>query len=142
MGFVKRTARLVGWAGLTSVGVLHAMWGAGSSWPAKNRKQLGKAVVGSAKAMPSAEAAWVVSGAAFSGAAVVAGGLGEGRVAVGLRRVIGLLLLVRGAAGGEAALRTLGLPEGGKRFNELDRRFYRPFCSTLGIAVLIGARRS
>ncbi|QBE49551.1 DUF3995 domain-containing protein [Leucobacter triazinivorans] len=136
-----RIARLIGWAGFTAAGALHAVWASGSTWPAKNAKRLRAAVAGSAKAAPSPEATWAVSGAAFTAGAVVAGGLGEGRAAVGLRRLIGLGLLARAAAGGEAALALLGLPAAGKRFRELDRRFYRPLFGVLGLAVLIGAKK-
>lgn len=133
--------RLVAWAGLTAAGVLHAIWASGSPWPAKNRRRLGEAVVGNAKAMPEAEATWAVAGAAFTGAALVAGGFGEGRVAVGLRRLMGAGLVARAALGGDAALAALGLPPAGKRFRELDRRYYRPLFAVLGLAVLAGARR-
>lgn len=136
-----RITRFVGWAGLTGAGVLHAIWASGSPWPAKNRKQLGEAVVGSSKALPSDTATWAVAGAAFAGGAVAAGGLGEGRAAVGLRRLMGLGLLARAAAGGDAALAVLGLPPAGKRFRELDRRYYRPLFGVLGLAVLLGARK-
>lgn len=134
-------ARLVAWAGLTAAGALHAVWASGSTWPAKNRKQLGEAVVGNAKAMPEAAPTWTVAGSAFAGAAIAAGGLGEGRAVVGLRRLIGVGLLVRAAFGGAAALAALGLPPPGKGFRELDRRYYRPLFALLGIATLAGARR-
>ncbi|WP_449283198.1 DUF3995 domain-containing protein [Leucobacter sp.] len=136
-----RIARLIGWAGLTAAGALHAIWASGSPWPEKNARRLSEAVAGSAKAAPSPAATWVVAGAALTGGAVVAGGLGEGRAAVGLRRLIGLGLLARAAAGGDAALAVLGLPPAGKRFRELDRTCYRPLFGVLGLAVLLGARK-
>ncbi|PRI11642.1 DUF3995 domain-containing protein [Leucobacter massiliensis] len=141
MARVTGIARLVGWAGLTGAGVLHAIWASGSSWPEKNSKRLSKAVVGSAKGLPDADATWGVAAAAVAGGAIAAGGLGEGRAVVGLRRLMGLGLLTRAAVGGDAALAALGLPEPGKRFRELDRRWYRPLFGVLGIALLIGAKK-
>lgn len=133
--------RFVGWAGLTGAGALHAIWATGSSWPAKNSKRLSEAVVGSSKALPSPTASSAVAGAAFAGGAIAAGGLGEGPAAVGLRRLIGIGLLARAAAGGDAALAVLGLPPAGKRFRELDRRYYRPLFGVLGLAILLGAKK-
>ncbi len=137
----KRITRFVGWAGLTGAGALHAIWASGSPWPAKNSKRLGEAVVGSSKALPSPTATWVVAGAAFTGGAIAAGGLGEGRAVVGFRRLMGLGLLTRAAAGGDAALSVLGLPAPGKRFRELDQRYYRPLFGVLGLAILLGAKK-
>lgn len=136
----RRVARFTAWAGLTAAGVLHAVWATGSPWPAKNSKRLGEAVVGNAKALPGAGETWAVSGAAFVGGAIAAGGLGEGRVAVGLRRLMGVGLLARGILGGDVALAVLGLPQAGKRFAELDRRYYRPLFGVIGAALLFGAK--
>ncbi|GAA1323906.1 DUF3995 domain-containing protein [Leucobacter albus] len=140
MGFVTRTARLVAWTGLTAAGAVHAVWAAGSSWPEKNHKRLGEAVVGNAKQQPSAQATAVVSGLAFAGGAVAAGGLGEGKFVVGVRRVAGVALIARAAFGGAAALRALGLAEPNKRFEELDQKYYRPAFAVLGTALLLGAK--
>ena len=141
MAGVKRLARLTGWAGLTAAGALHAIWATGSSWPAKSSKRLGEAVVGNAHAMPDARATWSVAGAALFGAAVAAGGLGEGRAAVGLRRLMGAGLLARAIVGGDVALSTLRLPAPGERFRELDRRCYRPLFGVLGASLILGARK-
>lgn len=140
MGFLTRTARLTSWAGLTAAGAVHAAWAAGSSWPAKNTKQLAASAVGSSKEMPSTGATAAVAGLAFTGAAVSAGALGEGKAIVGVRRAAGLALIARAAFGGAAALKLLGLPAPGKRFEELDRRFYRPAFAVLGSALIIGAK--
>lgn len=107
----------------------------------KSSKRLGEAVVGNSNAMPEATACWVVSGAAFFGGAVAAGGLGEGRFAVGLRRVMGAGMLARAVVGGNAALNALGLPPAGKKFQELDRRYYRPLFGVLGLALIVGAKK-
>jgi len=133
-------ARFVAWLGLTAVGVVHAVWAAGSSWPAKNHKELSQLTVGS-QAQPTAAATAVVAATAITGGAVAAGALGEGRPVVTARRLAGGLLIARAALGGDAALSVLGLPKAGKRFIELDNRYYRPLCAVLGFAVLVGARR-
>lgn len=141
MSSTRSLARLVAWSGLTAAGALHLIWASGSSWPAKNRKQLGEAVVGSAKAMPAALPTGIVGAAALAGGAIAAGALGEGARATGFRRLMGIGLIARAALGGEAALTALGLPPAGERFRELDSRYYRPLFGAIGAAVLIGARR-
>lgn len=139
MSFIICAARLVSWIGLTSVGVVHAVWAAGSPWPMKNRQELAEAVVGS-RDFPDAKATAAVAATALAGGVVASGGLGEGPLPVALRRGAGLLLLARAIFGGEAALGLLGLPKAAKRFSELDNRWYRPFCAVLGFALLVGAR--
>lgn len=141
MGKTKSIARIVGWAGLTAAGALHAVWASGSPWPAKDSKQLGEAVVGSSKARPDTRATWVVAGTAFCGAGVAAGGLGEGRVAVGLRRLMGLGLCARAIAGGDVAVKALRLPPAGKRFRKFDWRYYRPLFGLIGVAIFSSAKK-
>lgn len=138
---MTRGARLVGWAGLSAAGVLHAIWASGSAWPATNSKQLAEAVVGNSGTMPDKRATSAVAGAALFGGAVAAGVLGEGRVATGLRRLMGGALLARAVLGGSAALAVLGLPPAGERFRTLDRRYYRPLFCVLGTALVVGAKK-
>jgi len=71
---------------------------------------------------------------------VAVGAFGEGPLPVALRRGAGLLLVARAVFGGETALALLGLPKSGKRFVELDNRWYRPFCAVLGVALLVASR--
>ena len=139
MSAIVRVSRFIAWAGLTGVGALHAAWAAGSSWPAKSDKELARAVAGD-KRMPDPEPTAGVAAAALVGGAIAGGAMGEGALPVALRRGAGLVLLARGALGGNAALALLGRPEGGKRFVELDNRYYRPLCAVLGFALLVGAR--
>ncbi|MGO2811553.1 MAG: DUF3995 domain-containing protein [Brevibacterium aurantiacum] len=141
MGKTKSIARIVGWAGLTAAGALHAIWASGSPWPARSSKQLSEAVVGSSTARPNAQATWVVAGTAFCGAAVAAGGLGEGRVAVRLRRLMGFGLCARAIAGGDVAVKALQLPPAGKRFRKLDWRYYRPLFGLIGLAIFSSAKK-
>lgn len=142
MSVIRGAARLVSWTGLTAVGGLHLIWASGSSWPAKNRRRLASATVGNSAAMPDAAATAVVAGAALVGGAITAGALGEGRLAIVARRLIATALLARAVVGGDTALKALGLRPADKRFRELDARYYRPLCVVLGIAALIGSRRT
>lgn len=140
MRAIVALARFVAWLGLTAVGVLHAVWASGSAWPAKNRKQLAQATVGSNQ-HPEAQATAVVAATALVGGAVAAGALGEGALPVAGRRIAGVVLIARSALGGDAALKVLGLPKANKHFIELDNQYYRPLCAVLGVALLIGARK-
>lgn len=133
-------ARTIGTLGLAAIGGVHAAWAKGSSWPAKNHKRLAKAAVGSSKGLPDEQAVAGVAVGSFVGSALAAGAFGEGRLVVGVRRLLGLCLLARGMLGGDAVLGAMGLPPGGKRFQALDERYYRPAATILGIALLIGAR--
>jgi len=142
MGFIRGAARVISWIGLTAVGGLHLCWSAGSSWPAKNRARLASATVGNARAMPAPGPTAVVGAAALVGGAVTAGALGESRLIVCGRRLIGLALLARAMLGGEVALRALGMGAPDPRFRRLDARAYRPLCAVLGAAVLLGSRRT
>lgn len=139
MNFFICVARLVSWIGLTAVGVVHAVWAAGSPWPLKDRRELAEAVVGSNE-LPDSKATAVVAATALVGGVVAGGAFGEGALPVALRRGAGVALLTRAAIGGETALALLGLPKAGKRFVELDNRLYRPFCAMLGVALLVAAR--
>lgn len=141
MSALKGFARLISWTGLTAVGALHLAWASGSPWPAKNRKRLAESVVGNAAALPDPTATAVVGATAIVGGAIAGGALGENGAAVAIRRAGGAVLLARAAFGGDAALSVLGLPPAGKRFLDLDRRFYRPLCGVLGLAMIIGARK-
>lgn len=142
MSFLTPLARLVASSGLLAVAGVHALWATGNPWPEKSQRRLSEAVIGSADVVPSTGATVSVAASAAAGGVLVGGAFGNGTAVVATRRMIGLALLARGVLGGNSALIALGLPEGGKRFQELDERLYRPLCITLGIATLIGARRS
>lgn len=126
---------------MSAAGALHAIWASGSPWPASSAEHLADAVVGNSTRMPDGRATWVVAGGAFCAGAVVAGGFGEGRAVVACRRLMGLGLLARAIAGGEAALRVVRLPPPGERFRELDQRYCRPLSALLGLAILMSAKK-
>ncbi|UOQ61351.1 DUF3995 domain-containing protein [Leucobacter rhizosphaerae] len=133
-------ARTVAATGLLAVAGVHAVWASGSTWPERNRRRLSEAVIGHASVEPGRGATAAVAAGAAAGGIIAGGALGDGRGIVATRRAIGLALLARGILGGNTALISMGLPEGGKRFQELDERLYRPLCLVLGVATLIGAR--
>lgn len=133
-------SRVIAACGLVGVGLLHAMWASGSSWPARSRRELADAVVGS-EAAPAPVPTAAVAVAATAGGIVAAGALGDRPIAVAGRRAAGTALIARAVLGGPFACRVLGLPEPSDRFRELDARVYRPLCAVLGVAVLLGARR-
>lgn len=126
--------------GLLGVGALHAAWAAGSSWPARDRRTLAEAVVGS-PAMPPAAACAVVAIGTGAAGALVAGVGAQRRLAIAARRAAGLALIGRGLAGGIAAGRMLRLPSPNARFRHLDARYYRPLCCALGLATLLSSRQ-
>lgn len=134
-------SRAVAAVGLVSVGVLHAIWASGASWPAKSRAELADATVGSTSAQPAPVATAAVAATATVAGIVAGGALGDRPIAVLARRVAGVALLSRAAAGGVLAGKALGLPDPSERFRTLDARFYRPLCLVLGAAALVGARR-
>lgn len=141
MRFIRGVARVIGWIGLTGVGVVHLAWSMGSTWPVNNRKLLASATVGNARAMPAPGPTAMVGTVAVVGGAVAAGALGESRLIVFGRRLGGLALIARAVVGGEFALQVLGMGPADARFRRLDARYYRPLCAVLGIAVLVGSRR-
>ncbi|MGH3703532.1 MAG: DUF3995 domain-containing protein [Agromyces sp.] len=138
---VRLASRAVAAVGLVGVGVLHAAWASGSSWPAKSRAELADATVGSTTAAPAPVATATVAAMATAAGIIVGGALGDRPIAVLARRAAGLALLTRAAVGGVVAGRVLGLPDPSDRFRTLDARFYRPLCLVLGAAALVGARR-
>ncbi|GAA1780980.1 DUF3995 domain-containing protein [Agromyces lapidis] len=139
-GAVVGTSRVIAALGLVGVGALHAAWASGSSWPARSRRELAEAVVGS-DAAPAPLPTAVVAVAATAAGIVAGGALGDRSIAVAGRRAAGAALLARAVVGGPAACRVLGLPEPSDRFRDLDARVYRPLCVVLGVAAILGARR-
>ncbi|MFJ4165466.1 DUF3995 domain-containing protein [Microbacterium sp. NPDC089698] len=130
--------RVVGAAGLAAVGLLHVLWAAGSSWPARDADALADAVVGSAH-VPAAGPTAGVAALALGGAAIVSGAGGDRPVARLIRAGAAAALLARGLAGGVVATRVLRLPDPSARFRDLDRLVYRPLCLVLGAAVAWGS---
>lgn len=136
---VRPVARAFGVTGLGSLAALHAVWAAGSPWPAQSVEQLGEAVVGQSVRMPSAAPTLSVAVAAAAAGALAAGLLGDGPLQRRGMRAIGSGLLLRAALGGDAALAALKLPPDAETFRRLDRRYYRPFAAALGLSLWLAA---
>ena len=67
---------------------MHVVWATGSPWPAKSRRRLAEATVGTATEMPATVPTAVVAAAALAAGAVSAGVLGDGPFANGIRRLV------------------------------------------------------
>ncbi|MFF7294162.1 DUF3995 domain-containing protein [Microbacterium sp. NPDC008134] len=138
---IRVIARTTSVIGLSSLAALHAIWASGSPWPAQSPKRLAEAVVGQKVTMPSAAPTAVVAAGTAGAALAASGALGNGRlIRIGLRS-LSMVMLLRAALGGDAALAALGMPPAGKRFQRLDRRWYRPFAAILGAALWLSSRR-
>ena len=125
-------------AALVGIGVLHAMWGRGSTFPFSDREQLNDTVVGR-DATPSPAACYAVAGLLLTAGALVAGlpsrtsrlrRVGVGTVAgvLGLRAVLGFA--------GRTDLVSPGSVS--ENFRDTDRRYLSPLCLVLAL----GAARS
>lgn len=131
-----RIGQVVGTTALGAIGALHLLWAFGASWPASNREELAKHVIGGDD-MPSAAPCLVVGGGMLTAAVIVAGAGGTRRLATTARAAISLAFLLRGAINGAAVTEMLGRPGADRAFVLLDRRVYRPLCLVIGGAVAI-----
>lgn len=150
------TALGLGGFGVIAIGALHAAWGAGISWPARNREQLARNVVGSAR-MPNALACASVAAPLVGAGAYALAEAGEhnpqqqeptqneesftpalNKVGFLLPLGVGAALLARGLTGGKLACKALRLPAPSAEFVDLDRRIYRPVSLVLGGSLLLG----
>ena len=112
---------------------VHVLWGTGSAWPARDRRELAEVVVGTEE-FPGSAACFAVATLLVGAAGVVAAGPG-GAVRRTARRGITTAFALRGVTGvtGLTSVMTPWTPS--ERFVEADRRFYGPLC--LVIAALI-----
>jgi hypothetical protein len=129
-------------AQLLAIAALHAYWGLGGVWPARDERSLARMVVGSKgiERMPSRFACLAVA-ALLAGAAfwpfVLTQRLAEfwpRWVTLGGGVALAAVFLGRGAISFIPALRRLG-PE--EPFASLDRRFYGPLCMILGLLFVL-----
>jgi hypothetical protein len=125
--------------GLLAAAALHAAWGAGRSWPFRDRAALADAVVGTAE-VPSPAACFAVSGALTAAGALVAGWPaghpGLRRAGVG---AVATVLAGRGALGLAGQTRLVSPGSVSDRFESLDRRVYSPICLTLAALTALSA---
>jgi hypothetical protein len=123
---------------LVGIGVLHVMWGRGSTFPFADREQLNDTVVGR-EVTPSPAACYAVAGLLVSAGALVAGVPSKSSR---LRRLgVGTVAAVLGtrAALGFAGRTDLVSPGSvSETFRETDKRYLAPLC----LALALGAARS
>jgi hypothetical protein len=123
---------------LVGIGVLHAMWGRGSTFPFADREQLNDTVIGR-DATPSPAACYAVAGLLATAGALVAGvpsrtsrlrrvGVGTVAAVLGARAVLGFA--------GRTDLVSPGSVS--EKFRETDKRYLSPLC----LALALGAARS
>ena len=135
---MRTTTRLLS-SVLATLAVLHALWGLGSAFPFRTRRDLADVVIGSSTVPPSL-ACFAVAGALATGAVVVRNVI---PVPPRERRLflcgMGALFGIRSALGflGKTALVSPGSDS--ERFVRLDRRIYAPTCRGLAIASLVSA---
>lgn len=123
---------------LAGVAGLHAMWGAGAVWPARDRRQLADAVAGTEQ-MPPPGACFAVAGVLLAAAALVAGAGGQRRFVRLARAGVAAGLLVRGVTGVTGATGLLVPWAPSTSFRARDRRWYGPLCLALGSAAALSA---
>jgi hypothetical protein len=121
-------------AALACASALHLSWGAGSSWPARDRRALADAAAGREE-VPSALACFVVGGALAGAAAVVAGAGGRSTPARLARTAVATALIARGVTGVTGTTGRLAPWTPSARFVRLDRRRFGPLCLGIGAAV-------
>lgn len=130
--------------GLTAAAVVHAMWAAGSTWPAKDSDHLADLVVG-ARPFPSSPLTWLVTGLIGSAAAVTAmattgSGNQRGRWARRGTRLVAGGLLLRGVAGFTTS--ALETTDATPLYRRWDLRLYSPLCVVLGTTAAVAAGRA
>jgi Protein of unknown function (DUF3995) len=125
-------------ATLVGIGVLHAMWGTGSTFPFADREQLNDTVIGS-DATPSPAACYAVAGLLFTAGALVAGLPSPNnrlrRVGVG---AVAATLGARAALGFAGRTDLVSPGSVSEKFRETDKRYLSPLC----LALSLGAVRS
>ena len=123
---------------LAVLSAMHGAWAAGSSFPAKDRRQLAQMVAGTDGA-PSAAACLGVSGALGLAAALVADVAGLPRCfRISGVTVVAATMALRGITGISGQTHRLVPWTPGERFVELDRKYYGPLC----LALAAGSLRS
>ena len=133
---------VVTWTSATALAALaglHAAWGAGSSWPLRDRAALAEAVAGR-KSMPGPVACFGVA-TALGAAAVLVSGRPRRRptlVRIGAVGVAGVLG-TRGAVGLAGRTEMLSPGSNAATFQRLDRWVYSPLCLALAAGSAVSA---
>jgi Protein of unknown function (DUF3995) len=132
---------------LTGIAALHAWWGFGGRWPARDEASLADLVIGSPSGrMPPPAACFAVAAAILVGVALVVTIVflrlppqldGVARLAYG---AFAAVFLLRGLAG---FFPTIWRYSDGTRFQKLNTRYYSPLCLliALGLGLSLGTSR-
>jgi hypothetical protein len=138
-GLVRGAQRHLTGGTLLALGVLHLLWGRGSSFPFACRSELADAVIGR-RTVPSSSACYGVAAALAVAAMLVedAPPMPLRVRRVGLDGVAGVLAL-RGIVGLAGATALLSPGSVSPRFRRLDRRVYSPLCLALAAGALHSA---
>jgi hypothetical protein len=127
---------------LTAIAVLHAAWGGGMLWPARDERGLVALVIGATgRTRMPALAQCLIAAAAIFGAGVVAlllAGLARAPVPAGLVTLAGVAVTMVFAGRGIAAY----VPAWRQRFAQepfatMDRTWYGPLCLLLAIGFFV-----
>lgn len=124
---------LTGAALIAGGSALHLAWGIGSSWPARDRRELAGLVVGTDE-MPDRGPCFAVA-VLLAGAAATVAADSHRPLARAARACIAGGFAVRGLAGLTGRTRVLVPWTPSARFVELDRRIYGPLCFTISMLV-------
>ena len=124
---------------LAGLGALHAVWAAGSPWPAASRDALAEAVLSTGERMPPDSATWAVAGLLVAGAAVVRGAARSSAPP----RLRALTLAVGGLFAARAVVYLPADLAGGfaTTYQRMDAAVYAPLCLGVAAGALAVARR-
>lgn len=130
---MRRTARTATATTLLGVGVLHAAWGRGSTFPFSDRDRLNDTVIGRA-ATPSPAACYSVAGLLAAASALVAG-LPTPRSRI--RRLgvctVAIALGSRAALGFSGKTDVVSPGSISAKFKRMDKRVFSPLCLALAV---------
>lgn len=132
---LKRVPSVTAAALLAAAPGMHALWGTGSPWPARDRRELADLVVGT-EDFPDSGACFAVA-AGLAGAAMVAAVAPDGAGGRAARAGIAGVFAVRGVAGLTESTGRLLPWTPSKRFVYRDRRGYGPLCVLIAALVSV-----
>lgn len=114
---------------------MHALWGTGSAWPARDRTELAELVVGT-EDFPGSGACFAVA-AVLAGSATVAAVAPRGAGGRAARAGVAGVFAIRGVAGLTGSTGRLVPWTPSKRFVDRDRRAYGPLCVLIAALVSV-----
>lgn len=117
---------------MAGLGTIHVAWGAGSSFPVRDRRTLAETASGRPDHPPGPAACFAVAGLLFAAAGLTAG---IPRSRPRFRRIgagaVTATFLLRGCLGVSGRTQQFFAGADSDRFRSLDRRYYGPLCLTV-----------